>query len=123
VDPSSEASADELDLHVSATHYDVDPAASPTGGAIVLAIAVTRPDSIGTVSLRSRDPKDAPAISYNFLAEPRDQRRLLEGVKLSRRIARDELMASVLAGELTPGDEVQDDETLFRVIREQLVRY
>jgi hypothetical protein len=34
--------------------------------------------------------------------EPRDQRRLLEGVKLSRRIARDEPMASVLASELTP---------------------
>jgi choline dehydrogenase len=120
---SSEASADELDLQVSAIHYNLDPAASPTGGAIVLAIAVTRPDSIGTVALRSRDPKDAPAINYNFLAEPRDQRRLLEGVKLSRRIARDELMASVLAGELTPGDEVQDDETLFRVIREQLAAY
>jgi choline dehydrogenase len=70
---SSEALADELDLHVSATHYNIDPATSPTGGAIVLAIAVTRPDSIGTVALRSRDPKDAPTINYNFLAEPRDQ--------------------------------------------------
>lgn len=120
---SSEALAGELDLQVSATHYNVDPAATPTGAAIVLAIAVTRPDSIGTVALRSRDPKDAPAISYNFLAEPRDQRRLLEGVKLSRRIARSEPMAAVLAGELTPGDEVRDDETLLHVIREQLVRY
>ncbi|HEY7324243.1 MAG TPA: GMC oxidoreductase [Streptosporangiaceae bacterium] len=120
---SSEASQGELDLQISATHFNVDPAASPTGGAIVLAIGVTRPDSIGTVALRSRDPQDAPVISHNFLAEPRDQRRLLEGVKLARRIARDERMAFVLAGELSPGDNVRDDKTLVRVIREQLGSY
>jgi choline dehydrogenase len=119
---STEATPGELDLHISATHF-VDPSISPTGGAIVLAVAVTRPDSTGTVALRSRDPKDGLAINYNFLAEPRDRRRLLEGVKLSRRIARDEVMASVLAGELAPGDAVHDDETLARVIREQLASY
>ena len=119
---STEATPGELDLHISATHF-VNPSISPTGGAIVLAVAVTRPDSTGTVALRSRDPKDGLAINYNFLAEPRDRRRLLEGVKLSRRIARDEVMASVLAGELAPGDAVHDDETLARVIREQLASY
>jgi len=61
-------------LHISATHF-VGPFISPTGGAIVLAIAVTWPDSIGTVGLRSPDPKDGLAINYNFLAEPRDRRR------------------------------------------------
>lgn len=119
---SSEAAPDELDLHVSATHL-VDPASSPTGGAIVLAVAVTRPDSIGAVALRSPHPMEGLAINYNFLAEPRDQRRLLEGVKLSRRIARAEVMSSVLAGELAPGDAVRDDETLARTIREQLASY
>jgi choline dehydrogenase len=119
---SSEAVEDELDLHISVTHF-VDPSISPTGGALVLAVAVTRPDSIGTVGLRSPDPKDGLAINYNFLAEPRDRRRLLEGVKLSRRIARDEVMAAVLAGELTPGDDVRDDATLMGVIRGQLASY
>jgi choline dehydrogenase len=119
---SSEARPDELDLHISATHF-VDPSISPTGGAIVLAVAVTKPDSIGTVALRSADPKDGLAINYNVLAEPRDQRRMLEGVMLSRQIARDEVMATVLAGELAPGDAVRDDETLARVIREQLASY
>ena len=119
---SREARPDELDLHISATHF-VDPAISPTGGAIVLAVAVTRPDSVGTVELRSADPKDPVAINYNFLAAPRDRRRLLEGVKLSRRIARDEVMAAVLAGELAPGDDVRDDDTLARVIGEQVASY
>ncbi|GAA1279480.1 hypothetical protein GCM10009609_48700 [Pseudonocardia aurantiaca] len=40
---SGEAVGDELDLHISATHL-ADPSISPTGGAIVLATAVTQPD-------------------------------------------------------------------------------
>ena len=47
----------------------------------------------------------------------------VSGVKLARRIARDERMACVLAGELTPGDGVRDDNSLRRVIREQLGSY
>ena len=39
---SSEAEPDDLDLHVSATHL-IDPNESPTGGAIVFAVAVTQP--------------------------------------------------------------------------------
>ena len=60
---SSEARAGELDLHISGTHI-FDPAQSPTGGAIVLACAVTLPDSVGSVRLASRDPRAAPLIRY-----------------------------------------------------------
>jgi len=119
---SSLAKPDELDLHISATHL-IDPSYSPTGGAIVLAIAVVRPESIGSVKLRSADPKDAPLIDYNFLATPRDRKRLLEGVKLSRRIARDDAFAAVTASEMMPGEDVQSDEDLSRVIRENLATY
>ncbi|MFD3590415.1 GMC family oxidoreductase [Streptomyces sp. NPDC058683] len=119
---SSQAHADELDLHISATHL-IDPSYSPTGGAIVLAIAVVRPESIGSVKLRSADPRDAPVIDYNFLATPRDRSRLLEGVKLSRQIARDEAFAAVAAGEMMPGEEIQTDADLSRIIRENLASY
>ncbi|MEV7289156.1 GMC oxidoreductase [Streptomyces sp. NPDC093252] len=119
---SSLAGPDELDLHISATHL-IDPSYSPTGGAIVLAIAVVRPESIGSVKLRSADPADAPVIDYNFLATPRDRRRMLEGVKLSRSIARTDAFAAVLAGELTPGDDVRADAELSKAIRGNLASY
>src|SRR5262249_46400484 len=47
---SSEAGADELDLHISGTHI-FDPAQSPTGSAIVLACSVTLPNSVGSIRL------------------------------------------------------------------------
>ena len=51
-------------------------------------MALTRPQSLGSVRLASRDPAVAPLIDLNFLAEAEDRARLLEGVKLARRIGR-----------------------------------
>src|SRR5882762_3310940 len=84
---SQSAQPGDLDLHISGTHY-FDPNASPTGGAIVLACAVTLPKSIGSLRLRSRDPRAAPHIHYNFFDDPNDLDRLVEAVRLSRKIGR-----------------------------------
>jgi choline dehydrogenase len=118
---SSEAIGDELDLQIAATHL-LDPSASPTGGAIVLTIAVVKPESRGTLRLASRDPNEAPVIDLNYLATDRDARRLLEGVRLARAIARNQVFAPVTAGELFPGDAVNDD-ALPEVIASNLAAY
>jgi choline dehydrogenase len=119
---SSDAHSGELDVHISATHI-LDPAQSPTGGAIALAVAIVQPDSVGTVRLRSRDPKVAPIIDYNFLAEGRDRQRMLEAVKISRQIGRDDAFAAVADSELAPGPDVRSDAALEKAIWEQLDTY
>lgn len=119
---SSEAGGGELDIHISATHL-IHPADTPTGGGIVLAVSIVRPDSVGTVRLNTKSPKDAPLIDYNFLAEPRDRRRMLEAVKLSRRIGRDELFAAVADSEIVPGDGVRNDAALKPFILDNLASY
>ncbi|MCX4572118.1 GMC family oxidoreductase N-terminal domain-containing protein [Streptomyces sp. NBC_01571] len=73
---SSRAHADELDLHISVSHL-IDGAVSPTGSAVVLATGLVRPESMGSVKLRSASPKAAPLIDYNFLATPRDRSRMV----------------------------------------------
>jgi choline dehydrogenase len=112
---STEAVGDELDLHVTATHL-MPGSLSPTGGAVVLLAALVQPESTGTLKLASRDPRDAPLIDPNYLGTGRDARRMLEGVKLGRAIARDPLYAPFIAAELAPGDAVADDEALAQVI-------
>jgi choline dehydrogenase len=67
-----------------------------------------RPESVGTLRLASRDPNDAPLIDANYLGTDRDARRMLEGVKLARAIARNEVFAPFTAGEIIPGDTVTD---------------
>ena len=119
---SSEAVGDELDLHVTATHL-MDGSLSPTGGAIVVMAALVQPESTGTLKLASRDPGDAPLIDPNYLGTARDARRMLEGVKIGRAIARDPVFAPFVAAELTPGDAVVGDDTLAQVIAANLAVY
>jgi choline dehydrogenase len=106
---SSDANGDELDIHIAVTHL-LPPEYSPTGGAIALSVAVVKPDSRGTLTLRSRDPREQPEIDCNFLAEDRDARRMLEGVRLARKIGRNPALAQFLELEILPGDAVTDDQ-------------
>jgi choline dehydrogenase len=112
---SSEAGAGELDLQISGTHI-FDPAQSPTGGAIVLACAVTLPNSIGSVRLASRDPSAAPIIRYNFFDDASDLRRMMEAVRLSRRIGATAPLREVVESEIYPGKDVQDDTDLEKAV-------
>jgi choline dehydrogenase len=106
---SSEAHGDQLDIHIAVTHL-MPPQYSPTGGAIALSVAVVKPDSRGTIKLRSRDANEQPEIDCNFLAEGRDLRRMLEGVRLARRIGRNPTLARFLELEILPGNAVTDDQ-------------
>jgi choline dehydrogenase len=118
---SSEAIGDELDIHIAVTHL-FPPQYSPTGGPISLSVAVVKPDSRGTLKLRSRDPHEQPEIDCNYLAEARDARRMLEGVKLARELGRNPALARFLELEILPGDAVGDDQ-LAEVIASNLASY
>jgi choline dehydrogenase len=106
---TSEAGQDELDLHINAQHL-LDPSMSPTGGAIVLAVAIVQPESHGSVRLMSAHAEDPPLIDNNFLATDRDRRRMFEGVRLARRIARNAVMSPFISAEMMPGDNVRDGD-------------
>jgi choline dehydrogenase len=118
---SREPRGDELDIHIAVTHL-IPPEYSPTGGAISLSVAVVKPDSRGTVTLRSRDPHEQPQIDCNYLAEERDARRMLDGVKLARKIGCNPALARFLELEILPGDAVGDAQ-LANVIASNLASY
>jgi choline dehydrogenase len=119
---SYDAAPGELDMSVVSTQLPEVPF-SPTGGAILLATAVTRPESRGSLTLASRDAYDAPVIDNNFLGTPSDRRRMLAGVKLVRVLAATEPLTEVLAGELVPGDAVQSDDELAAAIATGISTY
>ncbi|KAG0011011.1 hypothetical protein BGZ81_002438, partial [Podila clonocystis] len=65
----------------------------------------------------------APRIDLNFLAEPGDRRRLLEGVKLARRLGAIEPLASIIERELNPGSDAVDDAAIEATILGTLDTY
>ncbi len=77
---------------------------------MTLTVYQCRPESRGSIHLRSADPLAAPAIRPNYLADPLDQRVLVDGMKLGRRIINNAAMDKYRAFEMNPGDAVQTDE-------------
>lgn len=90
--------------------------------ASIVAIApnVAKPHSRGRVSIASGDPSEPPVIDYRYFtdASAHDERMLVAGVRLARRIAEAEPMRRHLVREVFPGPEVQTDEALSAVQRD-----
>lgn len=76
-----------------------------------------RPDSRGTITLRSADPDDKPVIRANYLEAAHDQRLMVEGVKYARRLAAQAPLAALIEAELTPGPQADTDEEILAHIR------
>lgn len=117
---SNSANNGELDIHITATHL-FPHELSPTKVGFVLAVALTRPESIGRVWIESTDPKVAPKINLNFLALEQDRQRLLDGIKLARKIAQQEPLSDLIHSELAPVSD--DDEVILASARATLDTY
>lgn len=117
---SSSAKPEDLDIHITATHL-FPHELSPTKVGFVLAVALTRPESIGRVWIEKTDPNVAPKIDLNFLALEQDRTRLIEGIKLARKIAQQSPLSDLIHSELSPNSD--DDDVILASIRATLDTY
>ncbi len=78
-----------------------------------------RPESLGTVRIRSADPAEYPEIQPNYLAHETDRRVLLGGIKLARRLMTTPELAPYYDWEELPGADAQTDEELMHWARQQ----
>ena len=76
-----------------------------------------RPAASGTVTLKSADPGHSPAFTTNFLTHPDDNRAVIQGIRMIRKIMATEPIASRVTGEKIPGPEVQTDDQIFRFMQ------
>jgi choline dehydrogenase len=76
-----------------------------------------RPESRGEIKLKSPDPFDAPAVYPNYLATETDQRTIVAGLKLIRRILVTPQMQAFIKAEFQPGPTVQSEEELLDYAR------
>ncbi len=69
-----------------------------------------RPDSRGGITLKSADPRQAPAMIPNYLTALEDQRVIVAGLKLCRSILARPAMQHFIESEYLPGPAVQSDD-------------
>jgi choline dehydrogenase len=82
-----------------------------------LHVCTLRPESRGTIRLKSSDPKEHPLIDANYLAERRDLDTLIDGVKMGRDIFAQSGLDPYRAEEFQPGAAVKTDAELEQWIR------
>ncbi len=77
-----------------------------------------RPESRGTIRIRSANPLEAPAIHPNYLDTELDQRTAVAGVHYARRLAGTAPLSHLMKREFRPGHEVQSDDEILQFCRE-----
>jgi choline dehydrogenase len=83
--------------------------------AITASVCNLNPTSRGTVQLKSSDPRQAPAISPNYLSTPEDRKVAADSLRVTRRIAEQPAFAKYAPEEVKPGVEYQSDDELARL--------
>ena len=81
--------------------------------AFTATICQLRPESRGNLHAVSPDASVQPRIVANYLSAESDRRTVIEGLRLSRRIAGQPALADWVAAEKYPGPDVQSDEELL----------
>jgi choline dehydrogenase len=77
-----------------------------------------RPESRGYVEARSADPRDQPAINPNYLAEDRDRRTIIAGMRTVRDWFNAPALKQFLVAETLPGRDVQTDDEFLAYARQ-----
>src|ERR1700691_490638 len=76
-----------------------------------------RPESRGSLRIRSADPAAPPEIRINYLASEVDRTTNVEGLKILRKILHAPALAPYVVEEIDPGDKITSDEALLAYCR------
>lgn len=77
---------------------------------MTVGITQLRPESRGTIHIRSANPLMSPAIRPNFLSASADQQVMVDGMKVVREIMGQDAIKSFISAEMNPGPKTQRDE-------------
>ncbi|MFG3019543.1 choline dehydrogenase [Streptomyces sp. NPDC048254] len=70
-------------------------------------------DALGSVKIRSRDPREHPALRFNYLSTEQDRREWVEAVRVARELLNQPALAPYNDGEISPGPSVATDEEIL----------
>ena len=70
-------------------------------------------DARGTLTLTSRDPRDHPALRFNYLSTAQDRREWVEAIHVARHILSQPAMDEFDGGETSPGPSVASESQIL----------
>jgi choline dehydrogenase len=76
-----------------------------------------RPESRGSLRIKSADPSVPPEIRINYLATETDRRAFIDGIRILRNILAAPALKAYAVAEVDPGPKVQSDDELLDFCR------
>src|SRR5205823_1973866 len=87
---------------------------SPSGGhGYQVHVGPMYADTRGSVKITSTDPRQHPAIKFNYLSTETDRREWVEAVRVARKILNQPALEPYNGGEISPGPSVGTDEEIL----------
>jgi len=85
-------------------------------------VCVLRPESTGSVSLKSANFLDAPEIDFNFFSdkEGKDKQVIINGMRQLRKILTAPALSEHYDNEIHPGNAFETDDQIFAKVKERL---
>ncbi len=83
-----------------------------------VSVCQLRPESRGSIYIRSADPKESPTIQPNYLDTAGDRDTMVAGMRLARKIIENPAMKSYVRREVLPGPEVISNDEMLEYIRD-----
>jgi choline dehydrogenase len=86
----------------------------------MIVFTLQRPESRGSVMIRSADPRIAPAIDPNYFDQIIDLHTMREGVKIGREIFAQKAFDPYRGSEYAPGAEIKTDSQIDEWVRQKV---
>lgn len=96
----------DIQFHIQPFSADAPGKGTHAFDAFTASVLQLRPESTGSIRLRSADPRDAAEIHPNYLATDLDQRTIVKGIQIARKIATHAPVRDFITEEYAPGREV-----------------
>jgi choline dehydrogenase len=97
-----------------AIRYD---GSAPQGHGYQVHVGPMYSDARGSVKIVSTDPRQHPALRFNYLSTDQDRREWVEAIHCARKILGQAAFDEYNDGELSPGSAVQSDEEVLDWVR------
>jgi choline dehydrogenase len=107
----------DLQYHFLPIAASYDGSETAPGHGFQAHVGPMRPTSRGWVKLKSKDPRQHPAILFNYMQTEGDRREMRAGVRLTREIFAQKAFDPYRGQELSPGPEIKTDAEIDAHIR------
>lgn len=82
-------------------------------GGFQICAYMLRPQSLGSVMIRSTDPKDLPEITPNYHKDPHDRQTMIDVVRYARNYVKQAPLSGMVHEETRPGAQYESDDEII----------